>query len=92
MIVRILGEGQLELDAGHLAELNELDDELAAAVAAADEPGFERALSRLLARVRELGAPMPADRIAVSELILPAAGSSLTEVQALLGAEGLIPG
>ncbi len=92
MIVRILGEGQVELPAEHLAELNELDRILAEAVTASDAPGFARALTRLLDRVHALGTPVPVDHLTESDFILPGPGSDLTEVLALLGAEGLIPG
>lgn len=92
MIVRILGEGQLALGEEHLDELNALDDELAAAVAAGDEDGFRGHLGRLLDRVRALGTHVADDELSASDLILPDADSSLAEVEALLGEEGLIPG
>ncbi len=92
MIVRILGEGQFELDESHLDELNELDDQVAAAVTAEDEEAFEGELSRLLDRVRALGRPVPAEHLGASDLILPGPGSTIPEVAALLGEEGLIPG
>ncbi len=92
MIVRILGEGQLELAEEHLSELNELDAELAEAVNSGDEPGFERELTRLLDRIRELGSPVPDDHLGSSDLILPGPDSSLAEVSALLSEDGLIPG
>jgi hypothetical protein len=43
MIVRILGRGQFELDDALLGRLNELDNAVAAAVAAGDASGFSRA-------------------------------------------------
>ena len=92
MIVRILGEGQLELAEEHLSELNELDAELAEAVNSGDEPGFERELTRLLDRVRALGSPVPDEHLTASDLILPGPDSSLAEVSALLSEDGLIPG
>ena len=46
MIVRILEEGQLELPADAIDELNTLDDDLIAAVEAGDEAGFAQALVR----------------------------------------------
>lgn len=92
MIVRILGEGQFEVPADRLAELNELDAALADAVTAGDESAFERGLVLLLDRVRAVGAPVADDVLAVSDVILPGPGSTLTEVRALLGEEGLIPG
>ncbi|MEO3939031.1 hypothetical protein V3N99_20110 [Dermatophilaceae bacterium Soc4.6] len=92
MIVRILGEGQLDLGEEHLDELNELDAELSAAVTAGDATRFERDLTRLLDRVQALGRPMPDNDLNVSDLILPGPDSSLAEVTALLGEDGLIPG
>ena len=43
MIVRILGEGQLQLDDSVTGELNELDAKLEAAVESGDEPAFRPA-------------------------------------------------
>lgn len=92
MIVRILGEGQLEVPDRALAELNQLDAELESAVAADDEPAFSTVLASLLDRVRALGAPVPDDRVVPSEAILPPPESTIAEVRALLGDDGLIPG
>ena len=57
MIVRILGEGQLEVPESAVSELNELDGALEAAVEHNDEAAFRPALAALLARVREVGSP-----------------------------------
>ncbi|AII11299.1 PspA-associated protein PspAA [Rhodococcus opacus] len=92
MIVRILGEGQLDIADEHLDELNALDTGLADAVTAGDEPRFQHVLNTLLERVRAVGTPVADDSLSVSDAILPAQESSLAEVRALLGEEGLIPG
>jgi len=92
MIVRIMGEGQVVLADSHLAELNELDDELLAEVEKGDGPAFRTTLHALLSRVRELGAPMPDDSLEPSELILPSDDATLEEVRAMLRDDGLIPG
>ena len=92
MILRILGEGQFEI-ADHTVEaLNGLDNELLAAVESGDEGAFQRILAELLALVREVGEPVPDDHLGPSDLVLPGADSTLEEVRALLGDEGLIPG
>ncbi|MBP0461808.1 MULTISPECIES: PspA-associated protein PspAA [Streptomyces] len=91
MIVRIMGEGQARLAEDHLAELNELDDRLMAAVKGGDEAVFRRTLTALLDRVRELGEPLPDDSLEPSGLILPAPDATLEEVRELLSDEGLIP-
>ncbi|MFD3516968.1 hypothetical protein [Streptomyces sp. NPDC058657] len=92
MIVRIMGEGQLDLADSHFAELNKLDDELLAEMENGDGPGFRRTLEALLEAVRSLGTPLADDSLAPSELILPAPDSTLEEVRALLTEDGLIPG
>lgn len=96
MIVRILEEGQLELPAEALDELNTLDDELIAAVEAGDEARFGQTLSGLLSRVREVGRPVPADYLGPSEIFLPAADATIDEVRAYLSddaeGDGFLPG
>ncbi|SED85374.1 hypothetical protein SAMN05216483_4705 [Streptomyces sp. 2131.1] len=92
MIVRIMGEGQVSLADSHLAELDKLDDALLAEMERGDGPGFRTTLHALLARVRELGTPLPDDALEPSELILPAPDATLEEVRAMLSDDGLIPG
>jgi hypothetical protein len=92
VIVRILGEGQLEVDSSVTAELNALDAELEAAVNSGNEQAFKSALGRLLARVRAAGQPLDPGRIEPSELIIPGEDASMDDVRKLLGEEGLIPG
>jgi hypothetical protein len=91
MIVRIMGEGQVELADSHFAELNKLDDDLLAEMEQGDGPGFRRTLSALLDRVRELGTPLPDASLEPSELILPSPDATLDEVRELLSENGLIP-
>ncbi|MEU2930964.1 hypothetical protein ABZ636_39095 [Streptomyces sp. NPDC007251] len=92
MIVRIMGEGQVQLDDSHVAELNKLDDDLLAEMERGDETAFRRTLGALLDAVRRLGTPLPDDALEPSELILPSPDASLEEVRAMLSDEGLIPG
>ena len=92
MIVRILGEGQYDVPDDALDKLNDLDEALITAVGSADTGTFTAALGELLARVRAVASPHAADALDSSDLILPGPDSSLEEVQALLGDEGLIPG
>jgi hypothetical protein len=92
MIVRILGEGQLELPDSSLDELNVLDVALEGACAAGEHDAFASALTAMLDKVRELGSPVADDYLGPSDLVLPSADASLAEVSALLTDEGLIPG
>jgi hypothetical protein len=92
MIVRILGEGQLQVPESAVAQLNELDAELEAAVERDDEPAFRAALEALLARLREVGSPADPDTLEPSGLIVPQSDATMAEVRKLLTDEGLIPG
>jgi hypothetical protein len=91
VIVRIMGEGQLEVGDDDLAALNALDGELEAAIDDGDEAKFRTALHALLDNVRQVGKLLPADSLESSSLILPPADSAMEEVKAMLGDEGLIP-
>jgi hypothetical protein len=92
MIVRILGEGQLQVDDSATDELNVLDAALEKAVNSGDEHTFRPALAALLDRVRSLGSPLAPDAIEPSDLILPYADAGLTDVREMLIDGGLIPG
>ena len=92
MIVRILGEGQLEVEDSARGELNALDEALEKAMNEGDELAFRPALTALLDRVRALGTPVATDVLEPSELILPRAEADLEEVRSMLTGEGIIPG
>jgi hypothetical protein len=92
VIVRILGEGQFDVPDEALEQLNDLDEALVLAVESGDNEAFTGALGELLTGVRAAAAPHAADALDSSDLILPGPDSSLAEVRALLGDEGLIPG
>jgi hypothetical protein len=92
MIVRILGEGQLQVPESAVEELNQLDASLEAAVERGDEPAFHVALEALLAKIREVGSPSDPYALQPSGLIVPQSDATMDEVRKLLTDEGLIPG
>jgi hypothetical protein len=92
VIVRIMGEGQVEIAPADIDELNSLDSELEAAIESGDEAEFRAKLHALLDRVRQVGKALPEDSLEPSELILPPADASMDEVREMLGDQGLIPG
>jgi predicted transcriptional regulator len=92
MIVRILGEGQFVVAEEALAEVNRLDDAVAAAVEAGDEERFRSALTALLEAVRRDSTPHDAESLDESDVILPMADASIEEVREMLADDGLIPG
>jgi hypothetical protein len=94
VIVRVMGEGQFEVDDTHADLLNSLDSGLERAVESGDESAFRSALADLLAQVRAVGERLPDDSLEPSDALLPAEDSTLDEVRELLSesSEGLIPG
>jgi hypothetical protein len=92
MIVRILGKGQFRLDDGLLGRLNELDNAVAAAVAAGDADGFGRAFTTLIEMVQTEGSPVADDELVTSDHVLPHADTTLEEAREAFAGEGAIPG
>jgi hypothetical protein len=91
VIVRILGEGQWELDEAHLDALNALDTSVEQAIEAGDETAFAQGLVALLDVVRQQGTRLEDDSLEDSDVILPMSDATLEEVRALLTDEGLVP-
>ena len=86
--MRILGEGQYQLDEAEAAQLAPLDLELDAAVDRDDEAAFRTALDGAVRLVRT-GTPLQPDELAASDLILPSLDASIDEVRKLLAVDGI---
>ncbi len=92
MIVRILGEGQYDLEDDALNALNGLDTQIEEAVESGNETMFRVALEGLLAAVRSSGSRHDLESLDESDLILPPPDATIDEVRELLGDDGLLPG
>ena len=91
MIVRLMGEGQFEVDDDCAARLNELDDKALAALDSTDEPELDRLLEDMAALVRAEGRELAADDLSPSEAIIPPSDLTLDEMRDLMSDDGLIP-
>lgn len=91
MIVRIMGEGQWNLADEKLEQLNEVDGKLEQAVSGNDEENFKTSFAALLELVRG-GEKVPDDVLHDSDVILPPADSTLSEMRELISGDGLIAG
>ena len=91
MIVRIMGEGQYRVDDSLAQELNELDEQVAAAVESSDEEKTRGLLQQLATKVRDGGERLDDADLSASDAIVPPEDLSLDEVRELLEGEGLIP-
>ena len=91
MIVRILTEGQYELDDDAAAEAEQLDQEVVDLCQGSDEARFHERFGRLVELVSTRGKPVPDDDLRASDLILPPPDTSMEEARREFKAEGLIP-
>jgi hypothetical protein len=91
MIVRIMNYGQYRVPDEAVAAMNDVDDQVEAAVEAGDERRFQACLTDLVAFVQEHGERVPASEFVASEAVVPSPGATLAEARSLLREEGLIP-
>ena len=91
MIVRLMGEGQYEVDDEVAKGLNELDEQAAEALEAGDEGRLAELLRRMADAVRLNGVRLPDEGLSPSEAIVPPDDLSLAEARELFEGEGLIP-
>jgi hypothetical protein len=83
VIVRILHEGQYRLSGQTAERLRTADSRLVAELGTLDDAGFRQAYGELLALVRREGEAVPEAEIHESDLILPAADTTVEEARAL---------
>jgi PspAA-like protein len=91
VIVRLMGEGQFEVDDEVAKGLNDLDEQAGEAVERGDEEKLRELLQRMAEAVRTNGARLPDDDLSPSEGIVPPDDLSLEEARRLFDDEGLIP-
>ena len=91
MIVRLMGEGQFEIDDEVAKGLNSIDEQAAAAVESGDEEQLGELLRRMAEAVRTNGTRVPDEELSASDAIVPPDDLSLDEARRLFEAEGLIP-
>ena len=91
MIVRLMGDGQYQIDEGVAKQLNELDDQAIAALERGDEAELDSCLEAMRRTVKAQGTPLPDDHIAPSDVIVPPSDLTLEESRELFSEQGLIP-
>ena len=91
MIVRVLGEGQFEVDEEVAKGLNDLDEQAERALEASDQEQFSELLSRMADAVRTNGSRLRDEDLSPSEGIIPPDDLTLDEARQLFEGDGLIP-
>jgi len=91
VIVRVMGEGQWQVDDSLQSRLNELDEQVGAAVDAGDEERLRSTLRELAEAVKSQGEKLPDEDLHPSDAIVPPEDLTLDEARELMTGEGLIP-
>ena len=91
MIVRLMGEGQFEVDEEVAKGLNDLDEQAEKALEAGDQERLSELLGRMTEAVKTNGARLADDDLSPSEGIIPPEDLTLEEARKLFEGEGLIP-
>jgi len=95
MIVRLMGEGQYEIDKKHQDAVNKIDNNIVKIVNSKDEKtveaAFNKEFKKLFDYVRKNGKKIPHEIIKPSDIIIPPADLTLEEARKIFRGEGLIP-
>lgn len=91
MIIRVITEGQYEVNDSLLDALNKLDNEIVGLIESGDETKFRDVLKEFISMIRENGKPLDQDVIVESDLIVPPEDLTLSEAVKIFSGEGLIP-
>ena len=91
MIVRIATDDQYRLPDDDAARLNDLDNEVVAAVEAGDEARFHVLFEQMLELVRQQGHRLGDDDLEESDVIIPPPDLSFDEARHEFTGDGLIP-
>jgi hypothetical protein len=91
MIVRVMGEGQFEIDDEVAKGLEEIDGQAEQALEAGDQARLSELLRRMADAVRTNGSRLPDADLTPSEAIIPPDDLTLDEARELFEGDGLIP-
>ena len=91
MIVRIMGEGQYEVEETLVERLNEMDERAAEALERDDEEELDRRLDEMAELVRGGGDRLADDELSASEVVIPPSDLTLEETRKYFLEEGLVP-
>ena len=91
MIIRLMGEGQFEIDKKHLDEVNKVDNNIVKIVSKGDEKAYKTEYMKLAVLVRKNGKKIPDSIIKPSDIIIPPSDLTFEEAKRIFQGEGLIP-
>jgi hypothetical protein len=92
VIIRILGDGQYNIDSYILDDLNTIDNRIVDHISKGDRKAYKEDLSRMIARIKENGEPLDPTFLEASDIIVPPKDLSFEEARIIFSGRGLIEG
>ena len=90
MIVRIMCQGQYNVDNTLVKQLNAIDNRIVNHITGVDKDGFRTDLAELISLVRDKGIPLDPANIAQSDIIIPPEDLTFDEASLIFKGHGLI--
>jgi len=90
MIVRIMGEGQYEVDSCMLDQLNIIDNRIVDHVSQGKQKEFREELEKLISTVKMKGKQLDLKEVITSDVIIPPKDLTLEEAKGIFKGYGLI--
>ena len=90
MIIRIMGEGQYEVDSCLLDQLNVIDNRIVDHVSQGRQKEFREELTKLISTVEKNGRPLDPKEIIKSDIIVPPKDLTFEEAKGVFKGDGLI--
>ncbi|MGA9099241.1 MAG: hypothetical protein WB392_09950 [Methanotrichaceae archaeon] len=90
MIIRILGEGQYEVNSCLLDQLNVIDNRIVDHVSQGRQKEFREDLTKLISSVKENGKLLDPEEIVKSDIIVPPKDLTFEEAKGVFKGYGLI--
>ena len=90
MIVRIMGQGQYNVDNTLVKQLNAIDNRIINHISGEDKDGFREDLAELISLVRDKGVLLDPAKIVQSDIIVPPEDLTFDEASLIFKGHGLI--
>jgi hypothetical protein len=92
MIIRIIGQGQYQVQSSLFDDLNKIDNKIVQYVQKGNEKGYRAGLAELIGLIHREGKSVSAKEIVESDIIVPPADMTFEEAKEVFKGTGIFKG
>jgi hypothetical protein len=92
MIIRIIGQGQFEVNSSLFDDLNKIDNTIVDLIEKGDEDGYKKCLAELIGLIKSEGKKVPDKELIESSIIVPPSDMTLEEARQVFIGDGIFKG